>query len=273
MKSKAPFLFAADLDGTLLPNTGKPPAPGCLDRTQAFLDALLENDVPICYVTGRHLSLARKGAGTFRLPLPTWWLCNVGTEIYDAQGEPDSEWERRLGRELDPHALRQALSGIPGLSVQEAQKQGRHKFSLYYPKPASERLKAEILHRASALADGLQLIASVEESCGRALLDIIPAQAGKKHAVEYMAHRLGLPKERVFFAGDSGNDLDVLQSGVCGTLVGNTPDEVRDQAMRAQGPESRLFVAGALYGDGVIEGLDHYGFWPLADVKQPADPE
>jgi len=54
------FLFAADLDGTLLPNTGKTPAPGCLERTQNLLNSLRARGVPICFVTGRHLSLAKK---------------------------------------------------------------------------------------------------------------------------------------------------------------------------------------------------------------------
>ncbi|MGZ4969912.1 MAG: HAD-IIB family hydrolase [Methylobacter sp.] len=263
-----PFLFAVDLDGTLLPNTGKAPAAGCLERTQRLLQRLREYEIPICFVTGRHLSLARQGIATFRLSPPDWWICNVGTEIYNSDGKPDTEWEQHLGPTLDHEMLRRALTEIPGLLAQELRKQGKHKFSLYYPEPVSQRLQLEILRLADAQADNLQLIVSIEERSGRALLDVIPAGAGKKHAVEYMANCYGLDKTRVFFAGDSGNDLDVLVSGVCGTIVGNAPDEVQARlgVLQMLSAEAQLYLAHANYGDGIIEGLCHYGFW-----SYPAD--
>ncbi len=255
------FLFVADLDGTLLPNTGKTPAPGCLERTQNLLNSLRARGVPICFVTGRHLSLAKKGIATFRLPSPNWWICNVGSEIYNAAGKPDEDWEKQLGPKLNHDTLRHTFSEIPGLLTQEPHKQGRHKFSLYYPKPLSGKLWAEILDK---VADNLQLITSVEERSGRTLLDIIPVNAGEKNAVEYMAQRLGLTKEQVFFSGDSASDLDVLLSGVCGTVVGNTPEDVQSQLKMQQmrSAEAQLYMATTSYGDGVIEGLCHYGFWP-----------
>jgi sucrose-6-phosphatase len=258
------FLFAVDLDGTLLPNTGKPSAPGCLERTQHLLHSLKEDGVPVCFVTGRHLSLARQGIATFRLPEPDWWICNVGTEIYRSDGKTDTAWEQQLGPKLDHEMLRRSLAEIPGLLAQELSKQGSHKFSLYYPKPASQRLQTEILRRAGGPAGELQLIVSIEERSRRALLDVIPAKAGKRHAVEYMTDCYGLDKTRVFFAGDSGNDVDVLVSGICGTMVGNAPDDVQARLGRSQmqSAGARLYRAQAHYGDGIIEGLCHYGFWP-----------
>jgi HAD superfamily hydrolase (TIGR01484 family) len=260
----APFLFAADLDGTLLPNTGQRPAAGCLERTLSLLRGLRDADYPVCFVSGRHLSLARDGVGAFRLPPPDWWICNVGTEIYARSGAPDLEWARLAGPELDRPALRRALDRIPGLVPQEAQKQGPRKLSFYYPRPVPVQLRGEILERAEAVQSGLRLVASVEESSGRALLDLVPADAGKASAVAHVAGRYGLPRQQIFFAGDSDNDLDAVLSGVAGTLVGNTPEPVRRRAQHCQSrlPEARLFIAEAFYGDGVIEGLGHYGLWP-----------
>ncbi|MGZ5077064.1 MAG: HAD-IIB family hydrolase [Methylobacter sp.] len=265
------FLFAVDLDGTLLPNTGKPPAPGCLERTQSLLHSLNEHSIPVCFVTGRHLSLARQGIETFRLSEPDWWICNVGTEIYHSDGKPDENWVRQLGPKLDHTVLRKSLRDIPGLLTQESSKQGSHKLSFYYPEPVSVKLQTEILRRADGLAGRLQLIVSIEDRNGRAMVDVIPATAGKKHAVEYMSNCYGLDKTQVFFAGDSGNDLDVLVSGVCGTMVGNAADEVRARLgmLQTQFAEAQLYKAQAHYGDGIIEGLYHYGFssHPLADQR------
>lgn len=271
MSTGAVFLFAADLDGTLLPNTNQSPDPGCTERTRELLQGLRAQGHPVCFVTGRHLFLAQRGVDTFRLSPPDWWVCNVGTEIYDRQGKEDTEWRRRLGPELDRSALRRALYGIPQLTPQEFPKQGAHKFSFYYPKPASRDLQADILERVAASRGGLQLVASVEESSGRALLDLIPATAGKAQVVEYLAWRHGLALDRVFFAGDSGNDFDVLLSGACGTLVGNALPEVRDQVRRlaVSRSEAHLYIAGSYYGDGVIEGLRHYGLWPPAKPSVP----
>lgn len=264
MNESLPFLFAADLDGTLLPNAGRQPAPGCLERTQELLYELRGPGCPVCFVTGRYLFLAKHGAGVFRLPLPDWWVCNVGTEIYDRQGSPDREWRERLGPALDRKALSRAAAGIPRLVPQETRKQGMHKFSFYYPEPATRDLAIEILERIDTVREDLQLVASVEEATGRALLDLIPAAAGKPRAVAYLAARHGLSPERTFFAGDSGNDLAVLLSGIRATLVGNAPEEFRERVrwLATEQGNDRLYFAEAYYGDGVIEGLRHFGLWP-----------
>ena len=263
MTDGVPFLFATDLDGTLLPNTGKHAATGCLERTQALLNELRERGCPICFVTGRYLFLAKHGASVFRLARPDWWVCNVGTEIYHQDGTPDSVWLRRLGPELDRNALSLALQAIPKMAPQEGRKQGPHKFSWYYPEPASWALQLEILECIRAVREDLQLVGSVEESSGRALLDILPAAAGKAKAVAYLAEQHGVPPHRTFFAGDSGNDLDVVLSGVRGLLVGNTPEALKERARRlaAERKGAELYCAEAYYGDGILEGLRYYGLW------------
>lgn len=255
------FLFGSDLDGTLLPNTGTPARSGCLERTHALLATLMDRGCPVCYVSGRHLSLARLGQSTFRLPLPSYWVCNVGTEIYDAYGVPEADWSRRLGPEFDIHALREVVRGIPLLTVQERERQGAHKFSLYYPGALPTAIPEEILEQAGQLYDQIKLIVSFEESTGRALLDVVPESAGKAAAFLYLAEREGFDPAQVFFSGDSGNDLDALLSGVRATLVGNAPPAVRDVLLASQTstPQANVYVAAETYGDGIIEGLLHHG--------------
>lgn len=257
--SLAPFLFAADLDGTLLPNTGKQPVAGCLERTQDLLAWLLDGNCPVCFISGRYLTLAKKAQKTFRFPPPTWWVCNVGTEIYNSQGVRDERWFQLLGPAFDHEAMQSALYKIRRLSLQELAKQGPHKFSLYYPEP-NEVIQTEILSRLAPLGYQLRLVYSVEEATGRALIDVIPKQAGKALALRYLADKYSFENGRVFFAGDSGNDLDALISGICGTLVGNAPESVRRQARRLQEqmPDARLYFAQAYFGDGIIEGLQFF---------------
>ncbi len=262
MKPAKVFLFAADLDGTLLPNTGRKAAEGCLQRTRALLDSLLSANCPVCYISGRHLSLAREGQLDFGLPRPDHWVCNVGSEIYDGEGVLDNRWESMLGEPFDLAMMWQALRDIDGLSLQEEEKQGLHKFSLYSRRPASPDLLRRIRQRLHPLNPNIRLVDSVEESTGRGLLDVLPASSGKSSALRYLAEKYHLPYENVFFAGDSGNDLDALLSGVRGTLVGNAPSQVRselERRRRRQAGKSHVCLAEACYGDGVIEGLKVFG--------------
>lgn len=264
-----PFLFAADLDGTLLPNTTRKPPSGCIERTRALLQFLLQNDCPVCYISGRHLALAREGRKAFNLPVPTYWVCNVGSEIYDQFGRREQAWEALLGEAFDHAAMWRAVADIDGdLALQEHEKQGPHKFSLYYKSGAPQALQANILQRLSLLRSRIRLIHSVEEASGRGLLDILPDNAGKAASLDFLARAHHKPPARTFFAGDSGNDLDALTSGVCGTVVGNTPGEIRSQArsLQANTPGSHLYIAEGFYGDGVIEGLKAFRLLPQSLV-------
>jgi len=124
------------------------------------------------------------------------------------------------------------------------------------------------------------LVSSVDEATGTGLLDVLPAGATKLHAVEFVRTRLGFAAEHVVYAGDSGNDLPVLTSGVPAVLVANAADDVRAMALelaRAAGHERALYLArgGHLgmngnYCAGVLEGVAHYRPELVADTMRGA---
>jgi len=256
------FLFAADMDGTLLPNTGQQPVDGCLRRTRNLLRILLRANCPVCFISGRHLTLARDGQQEFGLPEPDYWVCNVGTEIHDRGGNLDRQWQQMLGPAFDHREMCQALDDLEALTLQEAEKQGPHKLSFYVQGKADINLLRLVLEHMKMFRPDLRLVDSVEESTNRGLLDILPENSGKSAALYYLAEKHGFAPSKVFFAGDSGNDRDALLSGVRGALVGNAPDEVRSDLQRALTAKARanIYFADACYGDGIIEGLNHFGF-------------
>jgi 3-deoxy-D-manno-octulosonate 8-phosphate phosphatase KdsC-like HAD superfamily phosphatase len=100
------------------------------------------------------------------------------------------------------------------------------------------------------------------------LLDIVPRAAGKLAAIEFLMARRGFRSERTVFAGDSGNDIEVLASDVPSVLVANASAAVRRQALemsRANGTLGRFYQArgGVLgmngnYSAGILEGLVHF---------------
>jgi sucrose-6F-phosphate phosphohydrolase len=262
MRLIRPFLFGSDLDGTLLPNGPQAAPEGCLKRTRELLKQLEKQRCPVCFVSGRHLALAQKARAAFKLPRPDYWVCNVGSEIYSQGGRADGQWSARLGPVFNHSVMWAALNDIAGLRPQEREKQGPHKFSLYYEHGEGRELQDEILARMQGLDAGLKVIHSVDIFTGRGLIDVLPLASGKAQALEYLAARHAMAHEAVFFAGDSGNDLDALTHGFSGTLVGNAPAEVQQQARGAAEAShgvARLFIARQAYGDGIIEGLHHYG--------------
>jgi 3-deoxy-D-manno-octulosonate 8-phosphate phosphatase KdsC-like HAD superfamily phosphatase len=99
-------------------------------------------------------------------------------------------------------------------------------------------------------------------------LDVLPERATKLHAIQFLMRQNGFFKDETIFAGDSGNDLPVLTSGLQAVLVRNAPDEVRRAALRevqSKGLSGSLYLAqgGFLgmngnYAAGVLEGLAHF---------------
>jgi sucrose-6-phosphatase len=80
--------------------------------------------------------------------------------------------------------------------------------------------------------------------------------------------RIGRGLDTTLFAGDSGNDLEVLVSPVRSILVANAHPEVREMAV-AQSREldlaDRLYCAqgnwrglNGNYGAGILEGVAHF---------------
>ena len=77
-----------------------------------------------------------------------------------------------------------------------------------------------------------------------------------------MANRWGFPLDHVLVAGDSGNDSDMLRSGVLGVVVGNHQPELRSLRTREQ-----VYFAENSHARGILEGATHHGFWPEIETE------
>ena len=124
-------------------------------------------------------------------------------------------------------------------------------------------VKASISERLQSHGVHAKLIYSVDEPRGVGLLDLLPASASKYHAIEFLLERLGLSCDACLFAGDSGNDMEVLISPIPAVLVANGSDEVRHDALigAAQaGNADRFYCArgnlDSMNGN-YAAGLDH----------------
>jgi HAD superfamily hydrolase (TIGR01484 family) len=266
------LLICTDLDRTLLPNGLQPESPGVRER---FAVLAARPEVTLAYVSGRHRELVEHAIEKYALPLPNYVIADVGTTIY-AVVQPDwrvwSDWEKEIAPDwagMDNVALRSLFLDLQQLRLQEADKQNTFKLSYYASLDVNpEPLLKEMQNRLESHTIHASLIWSVDEPAEIGLLDVLPARATKLHAVEFLMRRRGFSPSETLFAGDSGNDLPVLSSGLPSVLVANAGPEICQQALQQaknKGSQDMLYLAqgdfhgmNGNYAAGILEGLAHY---------------
>ncbi len=264
-------LLCSDLDRTILPNGFEPESP----EARPLLRRLAGRpELTLAYVSGRSESLLKAAIRDYEIPEPDFAIGDVGTTIY----EPGRDWRERtdwageIGRAWggrDREAVAGCLTDLAALTLQEPEKQNTYKVSYYTdPEIDGRGLSEKIEARLREAGFRASVIWSVDEAEGRGLIDVLPERATKVHAIRFLMDRLGFDETTTVFAGDSGNDLPALSSGLPAVLVKNARAEVRDEAMerlREQGMPDRLYLArgdflgmNGNYCAGVLEGLAHF---------------
>ncbi|WP_281983535.1 HAD-IIB family hydrolase [Thalassorhabdomicrobium marinisediminis] len=246
------LMLASDIDNTLT---------GCAASAERFGAWLKGSGALFAVASGRSLSEARRVLRQWKLPTPQVFITSVGTEIYapDAQGRLalDNDFAMRLDAGWDRAAVERALHRF-GLTWQPKVEQRQWKLSGYGTAWDAARLQRYLGKRSIA--------ARVVPSHGR-FIDVLPRAAGKAQAIKAVARRMQIPLSQVVVAGDSGNDLDMLQAAQAGhgrgIVVGNAMDELR-RALGSQG----VYMSDAHHAAGVLEGLGAFGYAP--DAMDPA---
>lgn len=261
------LLLCTDLDRTLIANGVQPDSAGAL---ALFRQLVGRDDVTLAYVSGRHRALIEQAMAEFDLPAPDFVIADVGATIYQVTPSgwlPNETWCAQITPDwqgFDHDGLCRLLGDLPALRLQPQDRQSRHKLSYHVAltddapglmQAAEHRLKAAQLHA--------NLIWSVDEAHQVGLLDILPASANKLHAIRFLMAQKGFDDEQTVFAGDSGNDLDVLLSGLPAILVANADPQVK--SLVAVANSNNLYLArGAYlgmngnYSAGILEGVAHY---------------
>lgn len=258
-------LLATDLDRTLLPNGAQPESA----LARPLLARLVEErGLVLAYVTGRRLELVEEAMAHYDLPRPHFVLADVGSSLYrDVNGTwtPSAEWEARLDQDWGGRhgaQLATLFEHEPELTLQEPAAQGRHKLSYDAPERAQALLRRMREHlRAANLA--AVVVHSVDETRGQGLIDVLPARSSKLRALEHLLELAGIARADCLFAGDSGNDLEVLTSTIPAVLVANATPELRARLRGARHPRLHLasgdlFGMNGNYAAGVLEGWVHY---------------
>lgn len=260
------ILLCTDMDRTLLPNGDASVSPMALPLFEQLVN---HPDIILAYVTGRDLGLVQQAVRDYQVPEPDFIIGDVGASIYyKAQTGylPLKAWQQQLHQDWQGHdsrAVALALGPFDRLELQAAAKQSRYKLSYQIAPSCLMPQELEVLQqRLANLPIRANLIASIDETLDQGLVDLLPAQANKRKAIEFLFRWLDLEPQQLFFSGDSGNDVEMLQSPYFATLVANATDEVRQRLQRSE----TLYMAQGLpewqlngnYCGGIVEGFLHY---------------
>jgi sucrose-6F-phosphate phosphohydrolase len=240
-------LLVSDIDGTLL-RDGEP-TPG-LATLRTILEAH-RDQVQLVYATGRTLVSTRDLIKLDVLPEADAIASLVGTEVWlPPWQEPDTAFGKMVSVDWDRAAVQGVIEQFAAVTRQSQEFLTEHKLS-YYLEDASVAQAIEQELRLNGLA------ARVVYSCGL-FLDVLPARAGKRRAVEFIRQQWGIPQSNVLACGDSGNDLDMLlDPRFQGVAVGNAEKE-----LVAQDETDSFQLAHLPFAAGVLEGTEVFDFWP-----------
>ena len=266
------ILICSDLDRTLIPN-------GYLEESahaRPMFRRLAEHShIYLAYVSGRDRQLILDAIEEFYLPLPDYAIGDVGTTLYRVVNDDwqlSEDWSDEIGidwKGLSWEGLAEFFEDMGDIRLQEPEKQTRYKLSFYTDQNIDhQRLINDIRLILKQKHVSANIIWSVDETGTNGLLDILPPRANKLHAIQFLMQQEQFSEDRTVFAGDSGNDLDVLTSGLQAILVKNAMAEVRQEAVNKMSdkdmlnrlylPEGNFWGMNGNYAAGVMEGLVHF---------------
>jgi len=266
------ILICSDLDRTLIPNGFQEESA----HARPVFRRLSEHaNIYLTYVSGRDRKLILDAIEEFYLPLPDYAIGDVGTTLYrviNGDWQLSDDWSDEIGKDwqgLNWEALAEFFEDIDEIRLQEPEKQNRYKLSFYTDQNVDHRrLINDVRLVLAEKRVRANIIWSVDETGTTGLLDILPARANKLHAIQFLMRHEQFSEDRTVFAGDSGNDLDVLTSGLQAILVKNAMEDVRQEAVEALSakhmmnclylPQGNFWGLNGNYAAGVIEGLAHF---------------
>ncbi len=272
MLNKPGLLLCTDLDRTLIPN-GIAPEDA---RAQGLFSKLCSNaDITLVYVTGRDRRLVLDAVDTYQLPQPDYALTDVGSTIYQilaGDWQQLEAWNRHLSSRWSKatnQIIRSLVDKVPGPYLQEEARQNRFKVSFYVPLQFdTKQMMVQMTEQLQSDGIAANLIWSIDEQKGIGLLDILPDCADKRQAIRFLQQQLGFGDDELLFAGDSGNDLQVINSDIPSILVANAAPEIKqaaltwaqqnDQAETLYLARGGLLAMNGNYSAGILEGICHF---------------
>jgi len=206
--------------------------------------------IELAVATGRNIDKTLQILNEWDLPTPDILITAVGSEIYYGHTMMlDKPWQQHIDYRWRPDAVREILSRIKGLTLQDEGFQRRFKISFTVDTAKAPPLR-EIRRELRKRDLHTKLIFS-----HNSFLDVLPLRASKGLAVRHIMMKWGISPDRILVAGDSGNDEDMLKGNTLGVVVANYSPELE----RLRG-RPHVYFAKSNHAWAILEGMRNYGF-------------
>ena len=248
------FVLATDLDGTFL---------GGSDADRKILYDWIEANretIGLIFVTGRDPAFIRQLCDD-GVPWPEYVIGDVGTsigQVSDGQIEPiktlEAEIAERWGDAGD--RIRQVLEDAPGLTPQDTEFRYRVSYDLdpdnFDPARAQEVQEM-----------GFDTLVSDSK-----YLDVLPKGVSKGPSLKRLVSYLGITPNQVLAAGDTLNDLSMLECGLPAVAVGGSERQLVDRVESL----SHVHVAKGIGAAGILEAVAAFEMHqPPEDAQTPKE--
>ncbi|KAK9824654.1 hypothetical protein WJX72_012101 [[Myrmecia] bisecta] len=275
----APTMLVSDLDGTMV-GDGE-----FADAATTEFSSYWEDNAALCgsvlvYNTGRSLgqfmALFQEKAGA--LALPDVLITAVGTKIFlldtknQSRGQASAEhwkedlqWSRRLDQGWD-------LNQVKRIAGDVVQRYENDNAAHWLDKGIEHPHRIALSVRCDKLADiagslqasfsqaGLQVRIIVSGTGDWRYVDCVSIKGGKLEALEYVRTLFSVPRERCVAAGDSGNDILMLEGANPAVVVGNAQPELLKWLVQQQ-QTGRIVYTDAHMARGIMEGISRLGLY------------
>lgn len=233
------LVLATDLDGTFLGGTDD-------ERMELYDYIARRDDVLLVFVTGRDVDFIRDLIQQPHVPTPRYIVGDVGTSVYDVHADfaPVVELEAEIAERWGDANARvvEMLKDEPGIELQPTP--FRHRVSYYYQ---PDKLRDETVRKIEAA--GFDCLTSAD-----VFLDVLPKGIAKGPTLRRMVDSLNLPADKVLAAGDTMNDLSMLDCGLKAVAVGNSEDR-----LLAALPDAPHIYRSSQHGAaGVLDAIHHF---------------
>lgn len=237
-------LVVADIDRTLIDENGTNDGLISLKAKLAELD----ETTLFAYATGRNLKKIEEVVKKFDLPEADFMISSVGSAIYYDFNEAsiDCCWDDYIRKGWNRSNLSRSLATFPGLTLQSEEDQSKTKLSYFTDSKdfSFDDLQGKLKKQISKIT----LTYS-----HNAFLDILPIKASKSKAIQFISEKLHISNDNIIVCGDSGNDLDMLDSDYKSIIVANHSEDLN--FLREK---KNCFFSDKVTADGVVEGLIHW---------------
>ena len=233
------MLLATDLDGTFL--SGDPE-----DRLSLYQTIAAHPEIRLAYVTGRSLESVLPLLADPTLPQPDFIISDVGASfthgdtlqpIQPLQSMIDALWPGES----------QVAGAIEGFEL-ERQDVPQMRRCSYFCTP-EQATNPALLEAAQAL--GCDLLYSAER-----YLDFLPQGVNKGSSLQALVDWLELDNDQVLAAGDTLNDLSMLNGTFNSVCVGDSEAGL----LHATEQHSRTLHASRTGCGGILQAFAHFGF-------------